>query len=330
MRPSQYHYIKRMLVHGMYNRKRTKIAAKNRKKQLKILHKEEKRQRKMTRKAWKKAQKKLYIKMNPVPKVIHTSRFYRNITIAIFFGWFILWFYVICIPARPSDSFLDSLFLLSGWVMFIPYPLIRYLTKKKKETVKQDMMNCPFCGSVIASSCKFCTACGSSLIPQQPKIDPMPKEQRKEKLCSACGSVIDINSKFCPCCGYKIVKKEAAVPTDMKFTSDHVANRKVIYSPPKFEIEDTQPVTSKPVTEIIEEPVQDIIKDEEVKSTSLSKEERGALIQFYKEQYKQKKISEQKAMMDESDRLRRIKSQNYKLKKEDDKENRDQYDELTK
>ena len=39
MRPSQYHYIKRMLVHGMYNRKRAKIAAKNRKKQLKILHK---------------------------------------------------------------------------------------------------------------------------------------------------------------------------------------------------------------------------------------------------------------------------------------------------
>jgi hypothetical protein len=84
------------------------------------------------------------------------------------------------------------------------------------------------------------------------------------------------------------------------------------------------------LAEIIEEPVQDIIKDEEVKSTSLSKEERDALIQFYKEQYKQKKISEQKARMDESDRLRKIKSQNYKLKKEDDKENRDQYDELTK
>lgn len=158
----------------------------------------------------------------------------------------------------------------------------------------------------------------------------MPKEQRKEKICSACGSVIDINSKFCPCCGYKIVKKETAVPTDMKFTSNHIANRKVIYSPPKFKIEDTQPVTSKPVAEIIEEPVQDIIKDEGAKSTSLSKEERDALIQFCKEQYKQKKILEQKARMDESDRLRRIKSQNYKLKKEDDKENRDQYDELTK
>ena len=126
------------------------------------------------------------------------------------------------------------------------------------------------------------------------------------------------------------MKKETAIPTDLKFTSDHVANRKVIYCPPKFEIEDTQPVTSKPVAEIIEEPVQDIIKDEEAKSTGLSREEKGALIQFYKEQYKQKKILEQKAMMDESDRLRRIKSQNYKLKKEDDKENRDQYDELTK
>lgn len=32
----------------------------------------------------------------------------------------------------------------------------------------------------------------------------------------------------------------------------------------------------------------------------------------------------------EDDMLRNIKSQNYKLKKEDDKENRDQYDELTK
>ena len=32
----------------------------------------------------------------------------------------------------------------------------------------------------------------------------------------------------------------------------------------------------------------------------------------------------------EDDTLRNIKSQNYKLKKEDDKENRDQYDELTK
>ena len=84
------------------------------------------------------------------------------------------------------------------------------------------------------------------------------------------------------------------------------------------------------IAEIIEEPVQDITKDEEAKSTSLSKEERDALIQFYKEQYKQKKRLEQKARMDESDRLRRIKSQNYKLKKEDDKENRDQYNELTK
>ena len=32
----------------------------------------------------------------------------------------------------------------------------------------------------------------------------------------------------------------------------------------------------------------------------------------------------------EDDMLRNIKSQNYKLKKEDDKENREQYDELTK
>lgn len=326
MKPSQFNLIRRMWIRATRYRYREKIARKNRTKELKLIRKQEKN----AQRVWRKEQRKLCTQMYTVPKVIHTSRFYRNITIAIFFGWFILWFYVISIPTRPSDSFLDSLFLLSGWVMFIPYPLIRYLTKKKKETVKQNMMNCPFCGFVIASSCKFCTACGSSLIPQRPKIDPMPKEQRKEKICSACGSVIDINSKFCPCCGYKIVKKETAVPTDMKFTSNHVANRKVIYSPPKFKIEDTQPVTSKPVAEIIEEPVQDIIKDEGAKSTSLSKEERDALIQFCKEQYKQKKILEQKARMDESDRLRRIKSQNYKLKKEDDKENRDQYDELTK
>lgn len=68
MRPSQYHYIKRMLVHGMYNRKRAKIAAKNRKKKLKILHREEKRQRKIAHKAWKKAQ----------PKKTHSPTFYRN------------------------------------------------------------------------------------------------------------------------------------------------------------------------------------------------------------------------------------------------------------
>lgn len=145
MKPSQFNLIRRMWIRATRYRYREKIARKNRTKELKLIRKQEKN----AQRVWRKEQRKLCTQMYPVPKVIHTSRFYRNITIAIFFGWFILWFYVISIPTRPSDSFLDSLFLLSGWVMFIPYPLIRYLTKKKKETVKQDMMNCPFCGSVI-------------------------------------------------------------------------------------------------------------------------------------------------------------------------------------
>lgn len=269
MRPSQYHYIKRMLVHGMYNRKRAKIAAKNRKKQLKILHKEEKRQRKMARKAWKKAQKKLFIKMNPVPKVIHTSRFYRNITLAIFFGWFILWFCVISIPTRPSDSFLDSLFLLIGWGILLLYPMIRYIVQKRDETAKRDTTVCPLCGSTMENGYNFCTSCGFSLIPHQPQNVP-----QKEKRCPSCGAIVDKNYNFCTECGYSFFQ---------------------------------QP-----------------------KVTKLSAEERKELREKYKMQreidqhwkFRQKRI--------EDDMLRNIKSQNYKLKKEDDKENRDQYDELTK
>lgn len=269
MRPSQYHYIKRMLVHGMYNRKRAKIAAKNRKKQLKILHKEEKRQRKMARKAWKKAQKKLFIKMNPVPKVIHTSRFYRNITLAIFFGWFILWFCVISIPTRPSDSFLDSLFLLIGWGILLLYPMIRYIVQKRDETTKRDTTVCPLCGSTMENGYNFCTSCGFSLIPHQPQNVP-----QKEKRCPSCGAIVDKNYNFCTECGYSFLQ---------------------------------QP-----------------------KVTKLSAEERKELREKYKMQreidqhwkFRQKRI--------EDDMLRNIKSQNYKLKKEDDKENRDQYNELTK
>lgn len=237
MKPSQFNLLRRMWIRAARYRHYEKVANKNRKKELKLIRKQEKK----IQKAWKKKQQKLFTKMNPVPKVIHPSVFYRNITIAIFFGWFILWFYVICIPTRPSDSFLDSLFLLSGWVMFIPYPLIRYLTKKKKETAKQDMMNCPFCGSVIASSCKFCTACGSSLIPQQPRAMSVDRQ-----------------------------------------------------------------------------------------SNILSAEERKALREKYKVQRENDQLQKIKNKQHEDEILRNIHIQNELLKSEDDKANRDQYDELTK
>lgn len=244
MRPSQFNLIRRMCIRMSRQRYYEKVAKKNRKKKQKLLNKQQKlinKQEKKKRRATEKEQVKLCKKMHPTPKVIRTSAFYRNITLAIFWGWFILWFCVISIPTRPSDSFLDSLFLLSGWVMFIPYPLIRYLTKKKKEIAKQDMMNCPFCGSVIASSCKFCTACGSSLIPQQPRAMSVDRQ-----------------------------------------------------------------------------------------SNILSAEERKALREKYKVQRENDQLQIIKNKQHEDEILRNIHIQNELLKSEDDKANRDQYDELTK
>jgi hypothetical protein len=88
----------------MYNRKRAKIAAKNRKKQLKRLHKEEKRQRKLARKAWKKAQ----------PKKIHSPTFYRNWAIIAAIVWLFGWMYSVN-EYRGLDIVLS---LISGEILF--------------------------------------------------------------------------------------------------------------------------------------------------------------------------------------------------------------------
>lgn len=243
MKPSQFNLIRRMWIRATRFRYREKIARKNRTKELKLIHKQEKN----AQRVWRKEQRKLCTQMYPVPKVIHTSRFYRNITIAIFFGWFILWFCVISIPTRPSDSFLDSLFLLIGWGIFLLYPMIRYIVQKRDETAKRDTTVCPLCGSTMENGYNFCTSCGV---------------------------IVDKNYNFCTECGYSFLQ---------------------------------QP-----------------------KVTKLSAEERKKLREKYKMQreidqhwkFRQKRI--------EDDMLRNIKSQNYKLKREDDKENRDQYEELTK
>ena len=265
MKPSQFNLIRRMWIRATRYRYREKIARKNRTKELKLIHKQEKN----AQRVWRKEQRKLCTQMYPVPKVIHTSRFYRNITIAIFFGWFILWLCVISIPTRPSDSFLDSLFLLIGWGIFLLYPMIRYIVQKRDETAKRDTTVCPLCGSTMENGYNFCTSCGFSLIPHQPQNVP-----QKEKRCPSCGVIVDKNYNFCTECGYSFLQ---------------------------------QP-----------------------KVTKLSAEERKKLREKYKMQreidqhwkFRQKRI--------EDDMLRNIKSQNYKLKREDDKENRDQCEELTK
>ena len=463
MRPSQYHYIKRMLVHGMYNRKRAKIAAKNRKKKLKILHKEEKRQRKMARKAWKKSQL----------KKMHSPTFYRNWAIIAAIVWLFGWMYSVN-EYRGLDIVLS---LISGEILFALYPFYKFMKTKKKEgsdlEIDKDVIPCPRCGAEINAKFKFCTQCGFQIIrdfyfpPEDIPVDnqsvmqaaPVERETEQEQeqeqeqdiMPDAKGKATDDNKIIiCPVCGTKNLKtysfciecgiclnnpenfrkyishpvctqnqeKSESQPKEtmdnqiqniviengdvyladaalMAADKDKIgigkiqrvykigfnraarimnqlheigivgeengtSPRKVLVDKEKCKeilknatISECPAPSYKPkltdvyaefctascefdssqnfqLAEIIEEPVQDIIKDEEVKSTSLSKEERDALIQFYKEQYKQKKISEQKARMDESDRLRRIKSQNYKLKKEGDKENRDQYDELTK
>lgn len=177
MKPSQFNLIRRMWIRATRFRYREKIARKNRTKELKLIHKQEKN----AQRVWRKEQRKLCTQMYPVPKVIHTSRFYRNITIAIFFGWFILWFCVISIPTRPSDSFLDSLFLLIGWGIFLLYPMIRYIVQKRDETAKRDTTVCPLCGSTMENGYNFCTSCGFSLIPHQPQNVP-----QKEKRCPSC------------------------------------------------------------------------------------------------------------------------------------------------
>ena len=118
MRPSQYHYIKRMLVHGMYNRKRAKIAAKNRKKKLKILHREEKRQRKIAHKAWKKAQ----------PKKTHSPTFYRNWAIIAAIVWLFGWVYSLN-EYRGLDIVLS---LISGEILFALYPFCKFLKTREK------------------------------------------------------------------------------------------------------------------------------------------------------------------------------------------------------
>lgn len=66
------------------------------------------------------------------------------------------------------------------------------------------------------------------------------------------------------------------------------------------------------------------------KVTKLSAEERKELREKYKMQHEIDQHWKFRQKRIEDDMLRNIKSQNYKLKKEDDKENRDQYDELTK
>ena len=154
MRPSQYHYIKRMLVHGMYNRKRAKIAAKNRKKKLKILHKEEKRQRKLARKAWKKAQ----------PKKTHSPTFYRNWAIIAAIVWLFGWMYSIN-EYRGLDIVLS---LISGEILFALYPFYKFLKTREKEIpdleFDKDVMLCPRCGAEIDAKCKFCTQCGFQIV----------------------------------------------------------------------------------------------------------------------------------------------------------------------
>lgn len=271
MRPSQFNLIRRMCVRMSRQRYYEKVAKKNRKKKQKLLNKQQKlinKQEKKKRRATEKEQVKLYKKMHPTPKVIHTSAFYRNITLAIFFGWFIVWFCVISIPTRPSDGFLDSLFLLIGWGILLLHPLIRYIVKKSGETAKQDMTVCPNCGSTMENGYNFCTSCGFSLIPQKPQNIPL-----KEKRCPSCGAIVDKNYNFCIECGYSFLQQS---------------------------------------------------------KIHLSAEERKELRDKYKRQREVDRCLEFRKKRIEDDMLRNIKSQNYKLKKEDDKENREQYDELTK
>ena len=62
------------------------------------------------------------------------------------------------------------------------------------DTVSEDKIVCPVCGSQIAANAKFCTFCGNKNIDKDFADNTRP--------CSNCGKMIKIGVKFCTFCGY--------------------------------------------------------------------------------------------------------------------------------
>lgn len=61
------------------------------------------------------------------------------------------------------------------------------------QTIRVDIMHCSQCNSSLPASAKFCSECGTKVLPKG--------------ICAACNSKFPKNAKFCPKCGLAIIQK---------------------------------------------------------------------------------------------------------------------------
>ena len=243
MRPSQYHYIKRMLSRELY---RKQLQKKNNKLRKKKLRKKKRKLRKQKRQI-RRQEKLLQKQMHPeIYKNAYLRKPYSlkagDKNLLLLFGTISLGLITILLVIQwllDVENVFKQIGVLRGMALLAveiftfggPAYLCYHFYKKNKNSdynqsgstqnqyreppksynlvdANSNTYKCPSCGNIANPNYHYCIVCGHSL--QSIQLPASTSEKEKVK-CPHCNKMIDFDCCFCTECGYPLLKPTVEV-----------------------------------------------------------------------------------------------------------------------
>lgn len=236
MRPSQYHYIKRMLSRELYRKQLQKKNKKLRKKKLRKKKRQLRKQKRQIRRQEKLLQKQMH------PEIYKNAYLRKPYSLKagdknllLLFGTISLGLITILLVIQwllDVENVFKQIGVLRGMALLAvetftfggPTYLCYHFYKKNKNSdynqsgstqnqyreppksynlvdANSNTYKCPSCGNIANPNYHYCIVCGHSLQSIQSSASTSEKEKVK---CPHCNKMIDFDCRFCTECGYPL------------------------------------------------------------------------------------------------------------------------------